>query len=54
MKGPKLKPNDEKMDPETIRIMRKTRRKIREIAKTECVGVGKWMRSAIERAVESA
>ena len=51
-RGPKPKPSDEKMSPETIRLMRKTRSQLREIAKSEGVQVGKWMRSAIEDAVE--
>ena len=50
MKGPKPKPDDEKMVPETIRLMRKTRRKIKELATAECIGVGKWMRTALEQA----
>lgn len=53
MKGPKPKPDDEKMVPETIRLMRKTRRKIKELATAECIGVGKWMRTALEQAADS-
>ena len=52
-KGRARKPDDEKMEPETIRLMKKTRREARELAKFDGQKIGEWLRECVELRVEA-